>query len=266
MKIAELCITNQCNFSCDYCISDAAFIRKRPEKSWDFSGPCVEFAPWYEFVKRHLSGYIIQITGGEPLLVGDIHNFINDIVDLGNIVVVNTNGSIIQERLPYINPNVIFRISYHPEQRSNDKFVEHLSGLDKTKTIINYVIHPRHIENGTVEKNLEFLDSLGFIYEANGFEGNYNGKPYKFYLDYYNKYSSGLEKAEQLEMVVVQPHGAIFPCHGMQAMGKASIGNIHTGRFDPSGVCKNSCSTPDGLLSVCPVQNPIARILKYLRV
>lgn len=258
MKIAELSLTNICNFSCDYCKSEASHIRDIRGKGWDFAGAIVDFAPWLKFVREHLHGYILLVTGGEPLIVQGIAQFVNDLSET-NHVIVTTNGSSLGAVYPRINPNVKFRISLHPEQRTPAPFLNSIQHLEKSNILVNYVLHPRHIECGKYFEYISLLSSSRIPFEVTNFDGMYKGEAFHNLHPIYEGLITPREPmADSLEIVVVWPDGRIYSCHGKHTED-GCIGSIHMGDFDKKKTCSHRCRFVD-MTSLCPMFDAVPRI------
>lgn len=86
-KIAATVFMAGCNFRCPYChnadlVLDAGLVEGIPEK---------QVLETLSLRRGFLDG--VCITGGEPLLHGDIGGFISKIKDMGFLVKLDTNGS-----------------------------------------------------------------------------------------------------------------------------------------------------------------------------
>ncbi len=97
-KISAIVFTQGCNFRCGYCHNpELTVMRKKPD---DFG--------FFEFLqnrKGKLDGVVI--TGGEPCLQSDLHDFIKQIRGMGFCVKLDTNGS-----MPDVLKQVIFDTDY----------------------------------------------------------------------------------------------------------------------------------------------------------
>lgn len=256
MKLAEFSITNQCNFSCDYCKSEASFVQDRFKKGWGFAGPIVDFHDWIEFSKRELSGWIIQVTGGEPTIVQGFATFVTELLKT-NEVIINTNGTNLHNVLPDIVGKPKLRISYHPEFRKGDfgaLIRDALRYVPKENILVNYVIHPRHIGSGKCFDYMGELQEIGIPFEVSPFEGSYIGEYYRLFHEIYDGLKSVSQKmASEFDLLVVAPTGSIFDCHG----SRAPLGNIHTSyNLNP---CSKRCRMPNGD-SLCPMFDNVAKL------
>ena len=262
LKLADVSLLNACNFSCDYCKSGASPVRQNNPNAWDVNGPILDYYPLINYIKNNLSNFIIQITGGEPLIMSGVEYLLNELVK-ENQVIVNTNGSLLKQKFSRINENVFFRISLHPDQRTLTEFAIQLKDIPKDRFIINYVLHPRHIRSGKCFEYIDWLEYSNYNYEVTPFEGSYNKESFRLVSEIYNHIKTPAVLMGEQEIVVIKPNGLVFPCHGVLNDEK-SIGDIYTGRFDISGVCNHRCRTPDDK-SMCPSYDPVIRILNIIK-
>lgn len=97
-KISAIVFTQGCNFRCGYCHNpELLVIKEKPDNSG-----------FFEFLKNRkgkLDGVVI--TGGEPCLQADLHDFIKQIRKMGFCVKLDTNGS-----MPDALKQVIFDVDY----------------------------------------------------------------------------------------------------------------------------------------------------------
>lgn len=260
IKIADISLLNACNFNCDYCKSNANHVRQNNKHNiWDINSPVLDYYPLLQFIKTHLNDYIIQLTGGEPLLMPGIEYLVNEIP---NQVIINTNGSLLSNKINRFNKNIFFRISMHPDQRPIDKFKDQLDTIKEHKFLINYVLHPRHLRNGLFFTYREWLHKSGYNYEITPFEGEYDKEYYRLFNTIYDNLITYPETMEDQEIIVIKPNGLVFPCHGVLD-DKHPIGDIYSNEFNKAGICKLSCQTPNHL-SICPTYDPIVRINRII--
>jgi MoaA/NifB/PqqE/SkfB family radical SAM enzyme len=260
IKLADISLLNSCNFHCDYCKSGAKATRLNSESghAFDVESPVIDYAPLIDFVRTHLKGYIVQISGGEPLTAPGIEYLLNELCKT-NRIILNTNGSILPQKAHRINSNVFYRVSVHPEQRSVERLAEDLDSIIGKPYLVNYMVHPRHIRSGMYSNIIEDLEKFGIDYERTPFEGVYAGKAYRLFHECYVGFVEFPREAKQMEIVVIQPNGRVFPCHGILDLDRA-IGDVYTNTIDHSKICSNSCSTSG--LSLCPLFDPVSRIIE----
>ena len=68
MKHCDISLLNSCNFSCDYCKSSSQHVRKNNEFGiYDVNSPVLDSDFLIKFIQDNLEGYVIQLSGGEPL-------------------------------------------------------------------------------------------------------------------------------------------------------------------------------------------------------
>lgn len=255
MQIAELSLTNICNFACSYCTSEASYIRARKGKNWSYAGPVVDFSPWLKFIQTHLAGYIILVTGGEPLIVQNIAEFLND-VSTTNGVFVNTNGANLQSILPLISESVKFRVSLHPDSRRLSEFRAVVSGLATDRVLINYMAHPSHLDSRVYFECVEFLKGLGKPYEVTAFEGSFAGRQLSCTDQFYfGLTTTRVTMAQEFKKICIHPDGRVFPCHGETAQ----IGDVYANALNISAACNNRCRYIDES-SLCPIYDPAAKL------
>ncbi len=86
-KLAAIIFTQGCNFRCPYCHNPELV---KPEKFQQLI-PVEEVFSFLQKRKGKLDAVVI--TGGEPTLHTDLHNFIKQIKDMGFLVKLDTNGT-----------------------------------------------------------------------------------------------------------------------------------------------------------------------------
>lgn len=97
-KISAIVFTQGCNFRCGYCHNpELIVIKKKPDN--------FGFFQFLEKRKGKLDGVVI--TGGEPCLQADLHDFIKQIRKMGFCVKLDTNGS-----MPDVLKQVISDVDY----------------------------------------------------------------------------------------------------------------------------------------------------------
>lgn len=254
MKHCDISLLNSCNFSCGYCKSSSQHVRKNNEYGiHDVNSPIIDSDFLIKFVQDNLEGYVIQLSGGEPLTHPSIGYIIREISKT-NKVIVCTNGSLLKvhERLLKVK-NVLWRISYHPEYRK-DNFNDIIKIVHDNKVpyIINYVLHPRHIES---KKYIEYISEIeDYKFEITEFEGFYKDKFYRLFDNVYDGIRSEIPlKTFELEMVTVRPNGLVYTCHGRVV----PIGDVYNNTFK-NETCKATCMLDN--ISLCPTYGAVKRM------
>lgn len=240
MKYFEIILLADCNFSCDYCIAGSntfPFTPKTGPVSVDrksrkflsddnglpiyktlngdessekikqiyndgyaFSKTMLDFSKIIMYVRKHLPGAMVAISGGEPLLYPNIDFWLGELTKT-NKVLLMTNAHDIKKYPDILrNPNIFLRVGFHPEFRDLDEFEDNMIAISSmtNKYTINYVYHPRH--KNKFKGYIDFVNERGWNLEVTHFKGEYKGteyglnnqddviKPY-LYEDYFN-YSS----------------------------------------------------------------------------
>ena len=89
-KTACTVFTSGCNFRCPFCHNAEIAFSEPPDPAHDFSED--EIIEYLEGRKGKIDG--VCITGGEPLLHGDIAKFCARVREKGFLVKIDTNGSV----------------------------------------------------------------------------------------------------------------------------------------------------------------------------
>ena len=83
-----------CNFSCKMC-----YVRKTMKEVKEHSRPILTLDDWRRIAKeaRDAGMLYLLLTGGEPLLWPDFWTLYEELADMGFMISINTNGSLIDE-------------------------------------------------------------------------------------------------------------------------------------------------------------------------
>lgn len=83
-----------CNFSCRMC-----YVRRTPDQVAAHPRPMVTLEQWLDLAQQaHEAGTLyLLLTGGEPLLWPGFWDLYQQLVDMGFLISINTNGSLIDE-------------------------------------------------------------------------------------------------------------------------------------------------------------------------
>ena len=256
IKHVDISLLNSCNFRCNYCKSGSSSVRENNTGAFDVSSPVLDNDVLLDYIRNHFDGFVVQYTGGEPLTHPGIGNLLRETVK-NNKTMVCTNGSLIPFKKHLLSiPDVLWRISYHPEYRK-DKFDEVMKiVLDSgVPYIVNYVCHPRHLKYGSAGRYIENI--MQYNHEVSEFEGVYDGRGWRLFDPAYDGIRTVVSaKTFDMEMVVIRPNGKVFDCHGLTN----EIGDVYSNTYQEKP-CKMGCTHRGN--SFCPTYNSIDRILKY---
>ena len=116
-----------CNFACRMC-----YVRKTAKEVRESPRSILTLEDWRRLAReaRDAGMLYLLLTGGEPLLWPDFWTLYDELIDMGFLVSINTNGSLIDE-------NAIARFRKRPPQRINltlygasDETYKRLCGID----------------------------------------------------------------------------------------------------------------------------------------
>lgn len=275
----EIILTSICNFSCDYCISGSNhkqnFIIDNGKKRWvdtpdeyatvngfpkiievteDTGNDVYESAfknghftnnqaldarKLIYYVKRNLKGWRLVISGGEPLIYPGIDKLLKTL-SKDNEIVLLTNASKIQQHSELLdNPNIFFRVGFHPEYRDLIEFYENIAFMKSRtdKYIINYVHHPRHAAKGSDIEYVDMLKEWNFNYEVSPFKGTYKNTVYNYEAglfdesfltdDYVNIFPEEEKLIPGQSFLTMYGNGDVYACHRKKAYnGTLDSGNL----------------------------------------
>jgi len=132
------------------------------------------------FIKTHLQGWDIVISGGEPLIVPGIDEAVKEISKTNRVKMLSNIIAIKKHKDLLLLPNVSWKVGYHPEFRDADEFIENINFMKQytDRFFVNFVKHPRMIKNNTFYKYKQLLDDLDIKYDITMFKGVWEGKSY----------------------------------------------------------------------------------------
>lgn len=153
-----------CNFSCKMC-----YVRQTEEQVKKHSRPMMRLEEWIhlaEQLKQKGTLYIL-LTGGEPLLWPDFWELYETLYNMGFLLLVNTNGSLIEDtviqRFKKMPPNQVNITLYG----GNDVTYYNLCGIKGVFETVTHAIEALHEAgilvriNGTITpENADDLDQM----------------------------------------------------------------------------------------------------------
>lgn len=271
--ILDITLNNCCTYRCDYCISHSVMAPHRNVKNdfneirgiYEACGPELKYTALSD-VLFSVKGVdkIAQFTGGEPLLYNAIQPLVETALLFDYKVMIATNANQLRFNKDLICDDIFFKISWHPDFRNIEAFeydIEPLSHIKKN-CIVNYVAHPKNINNGAIEEhriNLEFMKMKGWDYEITSFEGEYiDGCSYNRFWNGYNRYLTARSKSPLEDRFYYSINNI-----GDVMRKRSVIGNIYTDMKkvvnainDKSDPCNAKCHT------VCPLVESYYKIME----
>lgn len=139
-----------CNFSCKMC-----YVRKTQKEVQASPRSIMTLEEWRAVAKeaQKAGTLYLLLTGGEPLLWPDFWTLYEELVDMGFLVSINTNGSLIDDE-------VVARFRKHPPQKINitlygagDETYRRLCGVDGVFTRVDKAIRALVENQITVKLN-----------------------------------------------------------------------------------------------------------------
>ncbi len=102
-------LTPECNFSCRMC-----YVRKTHQEVIEHSRPMMTLDQWIEIAQQaRESGMLyLLLTGGEPFVWPDFWRLYEELIRMGFLISINSNGSL-------LNEEVIYRLGEIPPIRMN---------------------------------------------------------------------------------------------------------------------------------------------------
>jgi len=212
------------------------------------------------FARTHLDGWLLTLSGGEPLLYPKIEEFIKDITTTHKIVLL-TNASLLhikKELFELPKERIYYRVGFHPEQRTIESFIHSVDLLKENDTnyIVNYILHPQHIKDGTFQEYIDVLKYNGYPYEITRFEGTWNNERYSCHLPMkdweidiigdYKEYASIIPSdSPGSQFLAITAGGDVFECHNR----RYKMGSVYDNWLHLRAINSPSCFTSK---NVCP--------------
>ena len=120
-----------CNMNCDMCY--VRLSRSEMERI----GRLRTADEWLDMARQMRdAGTLLLLTGGEPLLFPDFRRFYRDLLDLGMMVSINTNGTLIDEDwarfFGQYKPRRINITLYGPDEETYENLCHYGAGYERT--------------------------------------------------------------------------------------------------------------------------------------
>lgn len=126
-----------CNFACRMC-----YVRKTPQEVRDHYRRILKLEDWLRIAREGKEQGLLYLllTGGEPLLWPEFWTLYEELIRMGMLICINTNGSLIDEA-------AIARFRQHPPRRINitlygasDETYKRLCGADRVFSKVDRAI------------------------------------------------------------------------------------------------------------------------------
>jgi len=142
----------------------------------------IDYDALLRFIRSKLSGWVVQVTGGEPLYNPGFDGFLIELVKTHRVILL-TNLSLLPANkwlLDIPADRLFYKIGYHPEQFKIEQYLKNIFTLrDHGKPfIVNYVLHPRHMRNGMAKAYVDVLVDNELSHEVTRFYGTWEDKSY----------------------------------------------------------------------------------------
>jgi len=216
-------------------------------------GHFLDFKAFLRFARKYLSDWTITITGGEPLYYPKVDDFLKEL-NTTNKIVLLTNLSLIKGHKNILTDipkdRIYYRVGFHPEQRNIDSFKSNVDVLvtHDVNFVVNYILHPQHIENGSYQSYIDMLNESGYPYEITRYEGIYKGEKYSCHepMKDWEQIIIGEPSDHLLNIpsntpgsafMLIQADGEIFECAGKGLR----LGNVYENKLHLHPVNKPKC-------------------------
>lgn len=207
------------------------------------------------FIGNHLKGWVVQLTGGEPFLYPAIDSFVLNICKTHRVIIL-TNLSLMEKHLDLLSipaGALFYRVGFHPESRDLNEFLKNITILiDAEKQyIVNYVLHPKYIENNSYKDHIAFLEENDIRFQITPYEGYWNderyrgdGSPlsdqYRILLDRYKVHHTFFAHNPGIcgkESIFINVNGTVVEC----AHGSKVLGNVYSNELSLKSIQKFNC-------------------------
>jgi MoaA/NifB/PqqE/SkfB family radical SAM enzyme len=250
-NIMSLWLFDTCNFRCGYCSLVESGAVQRTEQLLPFRDPKYISQLTRFFAENRPGGrsWMIQLTGGEPMLMPNINLFCHELLKIGDSVAIYTNGSApIQKTfdMDAIPAIAYIQFSFHPnwhlEKDALEKFFDNAREAKSLgiPSLVRFVGAPSVLHLLPMLEERCRIDGLGFL-PTTLFDPTYPRAYSKQEKDYLASFMSGYSSLMQLDGGVVvsgdrgclasdrvfaarlSQGGDITPCI---STGKPVLGNI----------------------------------------
>jgi MoaA/NifB/PqqE/SkfB family radical SAM enzyme len=267
LNIIDVSPTNECNYSCSYCIAGAyksitESACKNPMSTVK-SGSQLHPDVLIGWVRSHFSpeDTIVSFAGGEPLLYPGLKHCLMSMAEYRKVVV--TNAMLLPCFLEKIFPrmfeyNVRVKASFHPSMTRWEDFRKRLSLIPPTHGLVNLVLYPQFLLTGIHEEYIANIRESGYAWNVNAFKGKWEGEEWSKDREEVKGIITWDTPHKPFRLLTIEPNGNIYQCY------KHKLGNIYSGedidiRPDPPK-CVEALSSDGVEHSVCDCMNAIVKL------
>jgi len=157
-QIASVMLTKRCNLACDYC--SAGNLINQPGAAWRASEATLES------IKRIFSNplfgncLLVDLLGGEPLLVKDLETIVSYLVRRGHIVNMATNGVSLVSRIAGLKRAGISRINVSLYAETWKVLERDLPAINRELPVHTSIVLLRSVLEGDASALLEMARSV----------------------------------------------------------------------------------------------------------
>ncbi len=158
-QLASLILTKRCNLSCEFC----SIGKKLNPKNWRDSEATLEKVQRI-FTNPLFSNCLgVDLLGGEPLLVKDLHRIVSWFSKRGLFINLNTNGLSLHKHITELKSDGISRISISHYDENQSFLEDNLSKINKIFPVHTSIVLKREFVENEQEK---LLEKARFIHDA----------------------------------------------------------------------------------------------------
>ena len=160
-QIASLWMTRRCNLKCSYC--SAGNILYKEKEKWIKSEATLKTVKKIFENRLFDNCLLVDLQGGEPLLVKNIKSIVAYLVKRGHIVNMSTNGVLLLRYIRSLKDAGISRINVSIYEANRSVLERNLGKINKIFPVhASIVLMRRHIEKDPEE----IIERVRFVFES----------------------------------------------------------------------------------------------------
>jgi organic radical activating enzyme len=146
-QIGSLFLSKRCNLKCDYCSVEHVLSEGR--KQWREEEATLEIVQKIFLSPLYQNCLLIDLLGGEPLLVKDLEKIVSFLSGRGHLINMVTNGILLRKRLPELKKAGISRINISLYDESRKYIEADLKAINEIFPVhTSMVLQRSMVENG----------------------------------------------------------------------------------------------------------------------